>query len=100
MQCAMANQSESTKRPRQVTDVSPEQPTLPKRATLLMNGGARLEDWRRGSGKVKQLRGLQIPANLSQSSPSLVDPPDRSRFWLELDSVYPDVSQSYESLQV
>ncbi|XP_068573884.1 A-kinase anchor protein 6-like, partial [Cebidichthys violaceus] len=30
-----------------------------------------------------------------------MDPPDRSKFWLELDSVYPEnVSQSYESLQI
>ncbi|KAM6912835.1 A-kinase anchor protein 6 [Xenentodon cancila] len=101
MQCAMPNQSESSKRPLEVTEVSHMQPTLPKRAALSTKGEARLEDCRTGSGKVKPASGLQINAKLSQSSPSLLDPPDRSKFWLELDSVYPeDVSQSYESLQV
>ncbi|KAJ8394258.1 hypothetical protein AAFF_G00048410 [Aldrovandia affinis] len=42
------------------------------------------------------------PADLSRSTPSLLDPPDRSKFWLELTSVYPSggggVSQSYDSL--
>lgn len=44
---------------------------------------------------------LQLQAEMSRSTPSLVEAPDRTRFWLELDSVYPDnVSQSCEDLQV
>ncbi|XP_074517322.1 A-kinase anchor protein 6 [Sebastes fasciatus] len=105
MQCGMSNQSESAKRPLQgvshSTEVSPTQPSLPKRAALFSDGGTRLEDSRGGLGKVSLLSGLQFQAELSRSTPSLMDPPDRSKFWLELDSVYPEnVSQSYESLQV
>lgn len=97
------NHSESAKRPLQgvshSTEVSPTQPSLPKRAALFSDRGTRAEDSRGGPGKL--VSGLQFQAELSQSTPSLMDPPDRSKFWLELDSVYPEnVSQSYESLQV
>ncbi|KAM9340921.1 A-kinase anchor protein 6 [Symphorus nematophorus] len=105
MQCGMPNHSESSKRPLQgvshSTEVSPTQPSLPKRAALFSDGGARVEDSRGGLGKVSLVSGLQLQAELSRSTPSLMDPPDRSKFWLELDSVYPEnVSQSHESLQV
>lgn len=105
MQCAMHNHSESAKRPLQgvihSTDVSPTQPSLPKRAALFSDEGNGVDDWRGGLGQVSPLPGLQFQAELSRSTPSLVDPPDRSKFWLELDSVYAEnVSQSYESLQV
>ncbi|TKS86142.1 A-kinase anchor protein 6 [Collichthys lucidus] len=97
--------SESAKRPLQgvshSTEVSPTQPSLPKRAALFSDGGTRVEDSRGGLGNVNLVSGLQLQAELSRSTPSLMDPPDRSKFWLELDSVYPEnVSQSYESLQV
>lgn len=83
------------------TEVSPTQPSLPKRAALFSDGGTRREDSRGSLRKVSPLSGLQFQAELSRSTPSLMDPPDRSKFWLELDSVYPEnVSQSYESLQV
>lgn len=105
MQCGIPNQSESAKRPLQgvshSTEASPTQPSLPKRAALFSDGGTRVEDSRGGLRKVSLVSGLQLQAELSRSTPSLVDPPDRSKFWLELDSVYPEnVSQSYESLQV
>ncbi|XP_051239706.1 A-kinase anchor protein 6 isoform X2 [Dicentrarchus labrax] len=105
MQCGMPNHSESAKRPLQgvshSTEVSPTQPSLPKRAALFSDRGTREEDSRGGLGKVSLVSGLQFQAELSRSTPSLMDPPDRSKFWLELDSVYPEnVSQSYESLQV
>ncbi|XP_067334928.1 A-kinase anchor protein 6 isoform X2 [Channa argus] len=104
MQCGVSNQNESVKRPLQglshSTEVSPTQPSLPKRAALFSDGGARVDDSRGGLGKVSPLPGLKFQAELSRSTPSLMDPPDRSKFWLELDSVYPEhVSQSYESLQ-
>lgn len=97
--------SESAKRPLQgvshSTEVSPTQPSLPKRAALFSDGGTRVEDSRGGLGNVNLVSGLQLQAELSRSTPSLMDPPDRSKFWLELDSVYPEnVSQSYENLQV
>ncbi|KAL0968973.1 hypothetical protein UPYG_G00220710 [Umbra pygmaea] len=42
---------------------------------------------------------LQFQADLSRSTPSLLDPPDRSKFWLELDAVYPsNSSQSYDNV--
>ncbi|XP_049918156.1 A-kinase anchor protein 6 [Epinephelus moara] len=102
---SIPSHSESAKRPLQgvshSTEVSPTQPSLPKRAALFSDGGTRVEDRRGGLRKVSPLSGLQFQAELSRSTPSLMDPPDRSKFWLELDSVYPEnVSQSYESLQV
>uniref|UniRef100_A0A3B4U7J0 A kinase (PRKA) anchor protein 6 n=1 Tax=Seriola dumerili TaxID=41447 RepID=A0A3B4U7J0_SERDU len=105
MQCSMPSHSESAKRPLQgvshSTEVSPTQPSLPKRAALFSDGGTSVQDSRGGLGKASPLSGLQFQAELSRSTPSLMDPPDRSKFWLELDSVYPEnVSQSYESLQV
>ncbi|XP_030574968.1 A-kinase anchor protein 6 [Archocentrus centrarchus] len=105
MQCGMSNHNENAKRPLQgesrSTEVSPTQPSLPKRAALFSDGAARVEDLVGGSAKVSPFSGIQFQSELSRSTPSLMDPPDRSKFWLELDSVYPEnVSQSYESLQV
>ncbi|KAJ4939950.1 hypothetical protein JOQ06_029385, partial [Pogonophryne albipinna] len=76
-----------------------EGPPRPKRAAVFSNGGE--EGSRVGTGNESPISGLHFQAELSRSTPSLVDPLDRSKFWLELDSVYPeDVSQSYESLQI
>ncbi|XP_020569232.1 A-kinase anchor protein 6 isoform X1 [Oryzias latipes] len=102
MQCSMPNQGESSKRILQrgshSTDASPTHPSLPKRAALLTNQEA--TDSRGDAANVQPLFDAQIH-ELSRSTPSLVEPPDRSRFWLELDSVYPqNVSQSCESLQM
>ncbi|XP_051579386.1 A-kinase anchor protein 6-like isoform X1 [Myxocyprinus asiaticus] len=71
------------------SDVSPTQP-LPKKPMYL-----------EGDGETKCNRSspLRYQADLSRSTPSLLDPPDCSKFWLELESVYPgNGSQSYESL--
>uniref|UniRef100_A0A3Q3KSQ9 A kinase (PRKA) anchor protein 6 n=1 Tax=Mastacembelus armatus TaxID=205130 RepID=A0A3Q3KSQ9_9TELE len=105
IQCGMSNHNESVKRPLQgvshSTEVSPSQPSLPKRAALFSDRGTRMEDSRGGLEKINPLPGLKFQAELSRSTPSLMDPPDRSKFWLELDLVYPEnVSQSYENLQV
>ncbi|KAM4723336.1 A-kinase anchor protein 6 [Anableps anableps] len=100
-QSDMPKYSESSKRPLQAvshsTESSPTQPSLPKRAALFSNKGTKS----RGSfRKANQQCELQLKAELSQSTPSLVDPPDRSKFWLELDSVHPKhVPQSSETLQ-
>lgn len=94
-------QNDSAKRPlqgvsRSSTEASPTEPSLPKKAALFWDGGSREKVW-----NVNQVSGLQHQAELSRSTPSLMDPPDRTKFWLELDSVYPEhVSQSCESLQV
>lgn len=78
----------------QAVDLSPQtspiHPSPPRRSVLLSDGGT--EDLAAIS---------RLQAEMSRSTPSLVDAPDRTRFWLELDSVYPDnVSQSCENLQV
>uniref|UniRef100_A0A3B3XCW2 A kinase (PRKA) anchor protein 6 n=1 Tax=Poecilia mexicana TaxID=48701 RepID=A0A3B3XCW2_9TELE len=101
-QSDMSKYSESSKRPLQAvshsTESSPTQPSLPKRAALFSNKGTKS----RGSfRKARQQSELQHKAELSQSSPSLVDSPDRSKFWLELDSAdLRNLPQSSESLQV
>uniref|UniRef100_A0A3B5L1Q6 Uncharacterized protein n=1 Tax=Xiphophorus couchianus TaxID=32473 RepID=A0A3B5L1Q6_9TELE len=100
-QSDMPKYSESSKRPLQAvshsTESSPTQPSLPKRAALFSNKGTKS----RGSfRKARQQSELQHKAELSQSTPSLVNPPDRSKFWLELDSVdLRTLPQSNESLQ-
>lgn len=101
MLCGVSSHAESVKHPLQgashSTDVSPTHPSLPKRAALLFSGHSS----GRAVGKAGPLPELHGQAELSRSTPSLTEAPDRSRFWLELDSVYPEnVSQSYENLQV
>ncbi|XDV42827.1 hypothetical protein PO909_011423 [Leuciscus waleckii] len=71
------------------SDVSPTQP-LPKKPMYLEGDG---------NTRFSKPSPLQYQADLSRSTPSLLDTPDRSKFWLELESVYPGSgSQSYESL--
>ncbi|XP_059374523.1 A-kinase anchor protein 6-like isoform X1 [Carassius carassius] len=71
------------------SDVSPTQP-LPKKLMYLESDG--------GTRCTRSLP-LQYQGDLSRSTPSLLDTPDRSKFWLELESVYPgNGSQSFESL--
>ncbi|KAG1946649.1 A-kinase anchor protein [Pimephales promelas] len=71
------------------SDVSPTQP-LPKKPMYLEGDG---------NTRFSRPSPLQYQADLSRSTPSLLDTPDRSKFWLELESVYPgNGSQSYESL--
>nr|XP_055027806.1 A-kinase anchor protein 6 isoform X1 [Misgurnus anguillicaudatus] len=69
------------------SDASPTQP-LPKKPMYL-----------EGDGETRWPSPLQYQADMSRSTPSLLDPPDRSKFWLELESAYPgNASQSFESL--
>lgn len=96
-------QSDSAKRCLQgvslSTETSPTRPSLPKRAALFSDGGT--EEPAGGLAKVAAVSGLQLQATMSRSTPSLMDAPDRTRFWLDLDSVYPDnMSHSCENLQV
>ncbi|XP_067312064.1 A-kinase anchor protein 6 isoform X2 [Pseudorasbora parva] len=81
-----------SKRPLQGTfrsDVSPTQP-LPKKPMYFEGDG---------DTRCSKPSPLLYQADLSRSTPSLLDTPDRSKFWLELESVYPgNGSQSYESL--
>ncbi|XP_034153282.1 A-kinase anchor protein 6 [Esox lucius] len=72
---------------------SPTQPCLPKKPMYLE--GENEASLRRSTLPPS----LQFQADLSRSTPSLLDLPDRSKFWLELDDVYPsNGSQSYDSL--
>lgn len=71
------------------TEAPPRPPSPPRRAALLSDAGTQ---------EPADISGLQLQAEMSRSTPSVAD---RTRFWLELDSVYPDnVSQSCENLQV
>ncbi|CAB1335441.1 unnamed protein product, partial [Coregonus sp. 'balchen'] len=95
-------QSESTplsKRPLQGSvsnEVSPTQPALPKKPMYLEGETESSLSLRRSTLPPS----LQFQGDLSRSTPSLLDPPDRSKFWLELNAVYPsNASQSYDSLQ-
>ncbi|XP_031212322.1 A-kinase anchor protein 6 isoform X2 [Mastomys coucha] len=76
---------------------SPMQPTLPKRGLFLKET---LQNGRKGSGGKAQV--VDLKPELSRSTPSLVDPPDRSKLCLVLQSSYPSspsaASQSYECL--
>lgn len=92
--------SESAKRCLQGTGTSPTRPSLPKRAAL-SDGGRQAPAGGPAKVAAALVSGLQLQAEMSRSTPSLVDAPDRTRFWLALDSVYPDnMSQSCENLQV
>ncbi|XP_059135279.1 A-kinase anchor protein 6 [Peromyscus eremicus] len=76
---------------------SPTQPTLPKRGLFLKEARA---SERKGSEGRRQM--VDLKPELSRSTPSLVDPPDRSKLCLVLQSSYPSsssaASQSYECL--
>ncbi|XP_012628880.1 A-kinase anchor protein 6 isoform X2 [Microcebus murinus] len=77
---------------------SPTQPTLPKRGLFLKEETFK-NDVKSSDGR-KQL--VDLKPEMSRSTPSLVDPPDRSRLCLVLQSSYPNspsaASQSYECL--
>nr|XP_035947886.1 A-kinase anchor protein 6-like isoform X2 [Halichoerus grypus] len=77
---------------------SPTQPTLPKRGLFLKE--ETFKNNLRGTDGKKQMADLK--PEMSRSTPSLVDPPDRSKLCLVLQSSYPNspsaASQSYECL--
>ncbi|MBN3313145.1 AKAP6 protein, partial [Atractosteus spatula] len=81
-------------------EVSPTQPSMPKKAMYLEGMSS---DDIESIIKRAPPSSLQFKGDMSRSTPSLLDPPDRSKFWLELTSVYPRsapsaVSQSYDCL--
>ncbi|XP_041132161.1 A-kinase anchor protein 6-like [Polyodon spathula] len=81
-------------------EVSPTQPSLPKKAMYLE--GMSRDDIESVLSRIHP-SSLLIQAEMSRSTPSLLDPADRSKFCLELTSVYPSntsssVSQSYDCL--
>ncbi|KAG8508721.1 A-kinase anchor protein 6, partial [Galemys pyrenaicus] len=77
---------------------SPTQPTLPKRGLFLKEKMFTIN--LKGTVGKKQMANLK--PEMSRSTPSLVDPPDRSKLCLVLQSSYPSspsvTSQSYECL--
>ncbi|NWW64859.1 AKAP6 protein, partial [Ifrita kowaldi] len=78
---------------------SPTQPTLPKRGLFLKDDV--FKDYMEANDLKRQI--CQIVKNeMSRSTPSLLDPPDRSKLCLALQSTYTNspsaVSQSYDCL--
>lgn len=77
---------------------SPTQPTVPKRG-LFLKEKTLVKDLK---GTVKKKQMADLKPEMSRSTPSLVDPPDRSKLSLVLQSSYPSspsvASQSYECL--
>ncbi|KAF6128645.1 A-kinase anchoring protein 6 [Phyllostomus discolor] len=77
---------------------SPTQPTLPKRGLFLKE--EKIKHNLKGTDGKKQM--VDLKPEMSRSTPSLVDAPDRSKLCLVLQSSYPSsasaASQSYECL--
>lgn len=77
---------------------SPTQPTLPKRGLFLKE--ETFKNNLKGTGGKRQM--VDLKPEMSRSTPSLVDPPDRSKLCLVLQASYPNspsaASQSYECL--
>ncbi|XP_036209354.1 A-kinase anchor protein 6 isoform X2 [Myotis myotis] len=77
---------------------SPTQPTLPKRGLFLKEDA--FKNNLRGADGKRQM--VDLKPEMSRSTPSLVDPPDRSKLCLVLQASYPSspsaASQSYECL--
>ncbi|XP_023479430.1 A-kinase anchor protein 6 isoform X2 [Equus caballus] len=77
---------------------SPTQPTLPKRGLFLKEETFK-NNLKDPHGKKRM---VDLKPEMSRSTPSLVDPPDRSKLCLVLQSSYPNspsaASQSYECL--
>ncbi|XP_043929820.1 A-kinase anchor protein 6 isoform X2 [Protopterus annectens] len=100
------NQTENTTPKRPLTDCtnyneqSPTQPSLPKKGLFLEELSK--DDMETNSFKTKWAS-FPCKTEISRSTPSLLELPDRSKLWLDLASSYsakdaPAVSQSYECL--
>ncbi|NXE13316.1 AKAP6 protein, partial [Lophotis ruficrista] len=78
---------------------SPTQPTLPKRGLFLKDDV--FKDYMEASDLKRQMSQI-VKNEMSRSTPSLLDPPDRSKLCLALQSPYTNspsaVSQSYDCL--
>ncbi|NXG11006.1 AKAP6 protein, partial [Sakesphorus luctuosus] len=78
---------------------SPTQPTLPKRGLFLKDDV--FKDYMEANDLKRQISQI-VKNELSRSTPSLLDPPDRSKLCLALQSPYTNspsaVSQSYDCL--
>ncbi|KAM9290451.1 A-kinase anchor protein 6 isoform 1-T1 [Cariama cristata] len=78
---------------------SPTQPTLPKRGLFLKDDV--FNDYMEASDLKRQISRI-VKNEMSRSTPSLLDPPDRSKLCLALQSPYTNspsaVSQSYDCL--
>ncbi|XP_010390473.3 A-kinase anchor protein 6 isoform X3 [Corvus cornix cornix] len=78
---------------------SPTQPTLPKRGLFLKDDV--FKDYMEANGLKRQISQI-VKSEMSRSTPSLLDPPDRSKLCLALQSPYTNspsaVSQSYDCL--
>ncbi|KAM6335551.1 A-kinase anchor protein 6 [Podargus strigoides] len=78
---------------------SPTQPTLPKRGLFLKDDA--FKDYMEANDLKRQISQI-VKNEMSRSTPSLLDPPDRSKLCLALQSPYSNspsaVSQSYDCL--
>lgn len=78
---------------------SPTQPTLPKRGLFLKDDV--FKDYMEANDLKRQISQI-VKNEMSRSTPSLLDPPDRSKLCLALQSAYTNspsaVSQSYDCL--
>ncbi|XP_023370174.1 A-kinase anchor protein 6 [Otolemur garnettii] len=95
--CENANPKRSIRDCFNYNEDSPTQPTLPKRGLFLKEETFKNDVKGDGGKKVVDLK-----PEMSRSTPSLVDPPDRSKLCLVLQSSYTNgpsaASQSYECL--
>ncbi|XP_048830052.1 A-kinase anchor protein 6 isoform X1 [Brienomyrus brachyistius] len=99
-----ALQCENTLSKRQLQDsfncneMSPTQPSLPKKA--MYPEGLSRDDTETILKRAPHTSSLQFQADMSRSTPSLLGQPDRSKFWLELTSIYPNsVRHSCDNLR-
>ncbi|NWU78808.1 AKAP6 protein, partial [Onychorhynchus coronatus] len=80
---------------------SPTQPTLPKRGLFLKDDV--FKDYMEANDLKRQISQI-VKNEMSRSTPSLLDPPDRSKLCLALQSPYSNspsaVSQSYDCLNI
>lgn len=79
-------------------EMSPTQPSLPKKA--MYPEGLSQDDMETILKRAPHTSSLQFQADMSRSTPSLLGQPDRSKFWLELTTVYPNsVRHSCDNLR-
>ncbi|XP_029454787.1 A-kinase anchor protein 6 isoform X2 [Rhinatrema bivittatum] len=81
---------------------SPTQPTLPKRGLFQEEDTEVFHDDRQANGRANHMPSLILKSELSRSTPSLMELPDKSKLCLSLQSSYccnPSIaSQSYDCL--
>lgn len=96
--CENSNSKRSIRDCFNYNEDSPTQPTLPKRGLFLKDDA--FKDYMETNDFKRQISQI-VKNEMSRSTPSLLDPPDRSKLCLALQSTYSSpsaVSQSYDCL--